>query len=68
MLPREGLNFNDLNQSAHPCLSAKNEDSSKTENRSWKELHAWRMFAAIFKLGKRHQEVLMTNYTLSLRF
>ena len=39
MLPREGWNFDDPNQSAHPCLSAKNEDSSKTENRSKKEHH-----------------------------
>ena len=39
MLPREGWNFDDLNQSAHPCLSAKNEDSSKAENRSCKEHH-----------------------------
>ena len=30
------------NQSAHPCFSAKNEDSSKTDNRSP------RMLAAIF--------------------
>ena len=37
MLPREGCDFDDLNQSAHPCLSTKIEDSSKTENMSWKE-------------------------------
>ena len=39
MLPREDWNFDDPNQSAYPSLSAKNKDSSKTANRSWKEHH-----------------------------
>ena len=67
MLPREGWNFDDLNQTAHPCLSTKNEDSSKTENRSWKE-HNGKCLRRFLKrkmwLEKKHQEVLMTNYTL----
>ena len=69
MLPREGWNFDDMNQSAHPCLSAKNEDSSKTENRSWNEHHGecsrWFLKRKMW-LEKKHQEVFMTNY--SLRF
>ena len=67
MLLREGWNFDDLNQSTHPCLSAKNEDSSKTENRSWKEHHGecsrWFLKRKMW-LEKKHQEVFMTNYSL----
>ena len=37
MLLREGWNFDDPNQSVHPCLLAKIEDSSETADISWKE-------------------------------
>ena len=42
MLPREGWNFDDLHQSAHPCVSAK----MKTEQVM--ERAPRRIFAAIF--------------------
>ena len=64
MLPGEGWDFDDPNQSAHPCLSAKNKDSSKTANRSWKEHHGKcvrRFLKRKMLLEKRRQKVLMTN-------
>ena len=48
MLPREG--FNDINKSAHPCLSAK-----MRLQQDWEQVMErvrWRMFAAIFKKKK----------------
>ena len=47
----------------------KNEDSSKTENRSWKEHHGEclpRFLKRKMWLEKGHQEVLMTNYKFHL--
>ena len=57
MLHREGWNFDDPNQSAHPCLPAKMKTQQDCEHVV--ERAPWQMCAAIFKkknlVGEKRQ-------------
>ena len=59
----EKAETDDQNQSAHPCLSAKMKTPARLRIGHGKSTMA-DFFKRKMWLEKKHQEVLMTNYTL----